>query len=100
MKICYGFLLFITLGCATSGLKTIRDVRVGDKLTMTEEEFSDCTMVVDNIATVQGTPVGLVPVPPIVCGILTCEKSLPEALLGMPACLELKYFLPVVKKTK
>lgn len=104
MKFCYGVLFFVMAGCATtSSPKTVSDVKVGDSLTMTDEKFLDCTMVVKNIITIQSSPIGVMDIAPTVCGILTCKKSIPEAMEGVPACLRLEVFQPAVKpkaKTK
>jgi len=84
--------LVLLISCKTTSEvpapKTIKDVKIGDTLFFHEPELADCSVEVKNIATMSPTPVGVIAIPPTICGPLHCTKgSIPEAAIPMPVCL-------------
>jgi hypothetical protein len=87
-----------TTGGTKSAPSAVGDVAVGDKLQVTEEGRSDCSMVVESVVTLMPTQQGWSKIPPIVCGVMTCVSSVPELAQGEPLCASLDIFQDQTKK--
>lgn len=100
MRLIFPIIALLLGSCATTGQKpvpkSVADVNVGDKLSIQvgTGQHSDCTLTVSNIITAAPTQGGLMPIPPVVCGIGYCSRgSIPQYAMPTPTCEALEGFL-------
>jgi len=69
------------VSCATTSeepkVLKVEAVSVGETLHSTTVGSEDCSIVVANVITLIATEAGFESVPPVVCGMASCPKSMP-----------------------